>query len=194
MSLIVNTNIGSLNAQRSLASSSLELKTAMERLSSGSKINSAADDAAGFAISERMTAQIRGLNMAAKNAGDGLSMLSTIENATNDVTDMLQRLRELAVQSVNDTNSAKDREYLQSEASALISEIGRVATQTQYNGQNILDGSMSGNIQVGTESGQSVGYKINSLKADAIGSGEFVSTVQGLSFGGMHETLSLIHI
>ena len=194
MSLIVNTNIGSLNAQRSLASSSLELKTSMERLSSGSKINSAADDAAGFAISERMTAQIRGLNMAAKNAGDGLSMLSTIENATNDVTDMLQRLRELAVQSINDTNSIKDREYLQSEASALISEIGRVAAQTQYNGQNILDGSMSGNIQVGTESGQSVGYKINSLKADAIGSGEFVSTVQGLSFGGMHETIWSINI
>ena len=99
----------------------------MERLSSGSKINSAADDAAGFAISERMTAQIRGLNMAAKNAGDGLSMLSTIENSTNDVTDMLQRLRELAVQSVNDTNSVKDREYYESEASALISEISRVA-------------------------------------------------------------------
>ena len=109
MSLVVNTNIGSLDAQRSLASSSNELATAMERLSSGKKINSAADDAAGFAIAERMTAQVRGLNMATKNANDGLSMLAVIENATNDVTDMLQRMRELAVQAANDTNSATDR-------------------------------------------------------------------------------------
>ena len=106
MSLVVNTNVGSLNAQRSLAASGAELKTAMERLSSGSKINSASDDAAGFAIAERMTAQIRGLNMAAKNAQDALAMMATAENATNDVTDMLQRIRELAVQGANDTNSA----------------------------------------------------------------------------------------
>ena len=113
MSIVVNTNIGSLNAQRSLAESSRELATAMERLSSGKKINSAADDAAGFAIAERMTAQIRGLNMATKNASDGLSMIATIENATNDVTDMLHRIRELAVQAANDTNSSTDRGYLQ---------------------------------------------------------------------------------
>ena len=94
MSLVINTNVASLNAQRSLAASSGELKTAMERLSSGKQINSAADDAAGFAIAERMTAQIRGLNMATKNANDGLSMIATVENATNDVTDMLQRVRE----------------------------------------------------------------------------------------------------
>jgi flagellin len=165
MSLVVNTNVGSLNAQRSLASSSAELKTAMERLSSGSKINSAADDAAGFAISERMTAQIRGLNMAAKNAGDGLSMLSAIENATNDVTDMLQRMRELAVQAVNDTNSQQDRKYLQTEVAGLIAEIDRVASQTQYNGQNILDGTMSGKIQVGTESGQTVGFSVSGISS-----------------------------
>ena len=102
MSLVVNTNVGSLNAQRSLASSSNQLATAMERLASGKKINSAADDAAGFAIAERMTAQVRGLNMATKNANDGLSMLAVIENATNDVTDMLQRMRELAVQASNE--------------------------------------------------------------------------------------------
>jgi len=169
MSLVVNTNVGSLNAQRSLAASSAELKTAMERLSSGSKINSASDDAAGFAIAERMTAQIRGLNMAAKNAGDGLSMLSAIENATNDVTDMLQRMRELAVQAVNDTNTQQDREYLQGEVSALIAEIDRVATQTQYNGQAILDGSMSGKIQVGTEAGQTVEFSISSIKSGDLG-------------------------
>ena len=115
MSLVVNTNIGSLNAQRSLATSSSELTTAMERLSSGKKINSAADDAAGFAISERMTAQIRGLDMATKNTNDGLSMLSVIENAAGEVTDILHRIRELAVQSANDTNSYTDRQYLQKE-------------------------------------------------------------------------------
>ena len=169
MGLVVNTNVGSLNAQRSLAASSAELKTAMERLSSGSKINSASDDAAGFAIAERMTAQIRGLNMAAKNAGDGLSMLSAIENATNDVTDMLQRMRELAVQAVNDTNTQQDREYLQGEVSALIAEIDRVATQTQYNGQAILDGSMSGKIQVGTEAGQTIDYQIASISKEDLG-------------------------
>ena len=139
MSLIVNTNVGSLNAQRSLAASGAELKTAMERLSSGKKINSAADDAAGFAIAERMTAQIRGLNMATKNTNDGLSMLAVIENATNDVTDMLHRMRELAVQAVNDTNSLDDRQFLQKEVSALIDEIDRVATQTRYNTQLVLN-------------------------------------------------------
>jgi flagellin len=169
MSLVVNTNVGSLNAQRSLAASGAELKTAMERLSSGSKINSASDDAAGFAIAERMTAQIRGLNMAAKNAGDGLSMLSAIENATNDVTDMLQRMRELAVQAVNDTNTAQDRTYLQGEVTALLAEINRVATQTQYNGENILDGSRAGHIQVGTEAGQTVHFSISSIEAANLG-------------------------
>jgi len=172
MSLVVNTNVGSLNAQRSLAASGAELKTAMERLSSGSKINSASDDAAGFAIAERMTAQIRGLNMAAKNAGDGLSMLSAIENATNDVTDMLQRMRELAVQAVNDTNTDQDREYLQDEVDGLLAEIDRVATQTQYNGTNILDGSMDGKIQVGTEAGQTVSFDIQSIKTSDLSQGD----------------------
>ena len=179
MSLVVNTNVGSLNAQRSLAASGAELKTAMERLSSGSKINSASDDAAGFAIAERMTAQIRGLNMAAKNAGDGLSMLSAIENATNDVTDMLQRMRELAVQAVNDTNTQQDREYLQGEVSALVAEIDRVATQTQYNGQAILDGSMNGQIQVGTEAGQTVDYQIDSIRKWDVGDITIQANYQG---------------
>ena len=161
MSLVVNTNVGSLNAQRSLAASGAELKTAMERLSSGKKINSAADDAAGFAIAERMTAQIRGLNMATKNANDGLSMLAVIENATNDVTDMLHRMRELAVQAVNDTNGQVDREFLQEEVNQLLQEIDRVATQTKYNGQTVLDGSLQNkSIQVGTEAGQTVSFSV----------------------------------
>jgi flagellin len=169
MSIVVNTNVGSLNAQRSLAESGRELATAMERLSSGKKINSAADDAAGFAIAERMTAQVRGLNMATKNANDGLAMLATIENATNDVTDMLQRVRELAVQAANDTNSATDRGYLQKEVDSLLNEINRVASQTVYNDQNVLDGTRSGTIQVGTDAGQTVAFSISAIDTDTLG-------------------------
>ena len=169
MSIVVNTNIGSLNAQRSLAESSRELSTAMERLSSGKKINSAADDAAGFAIAERMTAQVRGLNMATKNANDGLAMLATIENATNDVTDMLQRVRELAVQASNDTNSSTDRGYLQKEVDSLLNEINRVASQTVYNDQVVLDGTRTGQLQVGTDNGQNITFNIKSIDTDTLG-------------------------
>ena len=174
MSLVINTNVASLNAQRSLAASGAELKTAMERLSSGKKINSAADDAAGFAIAERMTAQIRGLNMATKNATDGLSMIAAVENATNDVTDMLHRIRELAVQAANDTNSSTDRGYLQKEVDSLLNEINRVASQTVYNGAEVLDGSRSGTsnaqqIQVGTDSGQSISFEIDAIDTETLG-------------------------
>ena len=134
MSLVVNTDVASMNAQRSLMHSGRELQTAMERLSTGKKINSAADDAAGFAIAESMTAQIRGLSMAAKNASDALGLLKVVENATNDVTDMLQRIRELAVQAQSGTNSTGDVANLQQEANALIDEIGRVSEDTKYNG------------------------------------------------------------
>mgnify|MGYP003324289485 CR=1 FL=1 len=119
MSFVVNTNIGAMNAQRSLHASSRELSTAMERLSTGVKINSAADDAAGFAIAERMTTQVRGLNTAVKLANDGLAMASIVENATNDVTDILQRMRELAIQASNGTNSESDRAFLQTELNSL---------------------------------------------------------------------------
>jgi flagellin len=169
MPMVVNTNQGSLSAQRSLAASGVELKQAMERLSSGKKINSAADDAAGFAIAERMTAQIRGLNMATKNANDGLSMLATVENATNDVTDMLQRIRELAVQAANDTNSVKDRGFLQTEVNSLLQEINRVATQTIYNNKPVLDGDLQGHFQVGTEKGQTIEFNIKSIDTDELG-------------------------
>jgi flagellin len=169
MAMVINTNTASINAQRSLASSQSELQLAMERLSSGKRINSASDDAAGFAIAERMTAQIRGLNMAAKNAQDGLAMMATAENATNDVTDMLQRLRELAVQGANDTNSAKDREYLQDEVDALLTEINRVSTQTRYNNLILLDGQRKGTIQVGTEASQTVAFDIKTIDTDYLG-------------------------
>ncbi len=198
MSLVINTNVASLNAQRSLSASGAELKTAMERLSSGKQINSASDDAAGFAIAERMTAQIRGLNMAAKNAGDGLSMLSTIENATNDITDMLQRVRELAVQAVNDTNSSEDRGYLQTEVTQLVAEIDRVATDTQYNGRNVFvdfigSGSgesavAGGKIQVGTEANQTIDFTIDSVSSNALG----VNSIDVSTGAGATSALSLV--
>ena len=198
MSLVINTNVASLNAQRSLAASGAELRTAMERLSSGKQINSASDDAAGFAIAERMTAQIRGLNMAAKNAGDGLSMLSTIENATNDVTDMLQRVRELAVQAVNDTNSSEDRGYLQTEVTQLVAEIDRVASDTQYNGRNVFvdfvgSGSgesavAGGKIQVGTEANQTIDFTIDSISISTLG----VNSIDVSSGAGATSALSLV--
>jgi flagellin len=188
MSLVVNTNIGSLNAQRSLASSGEELQTAMERLSSGKKINSAADDAAGFAIAERMTAQVRGLNMATKNVNDGLSMLAVIENATNDVTDMLQRMRELAVQAANDTNSSTDRQYLQSEVAALIEEIDRVASQTRYNGERVLDGSLqNASLQVGTDQGQNVSFSVSNISTSSIGA---LNTLEAINYHAPYDSVT----
>jgi flagellin len=159
----------------------------MERLSSGKKINSAADDAAGFAIAERMTAQIRGLNMATKNANDGLAMLSTIENATNDVTDMLQRVRELAVQASNDTNSTTDRQYLQKEVDSLLNEINRVSSQTVYNDKTVLNGGLSGQLQVGTDNGQNIAFSIKAIDTDTLGltGSSAVKAVDTITYGAL---------
>jgi len=195
MSLTVYTNVASLSAQRSLATSGAELKTAMERLSSGKKINSAADDAAGFAIAERMTAQIRGLNMATKNANDGLSMLAVIENATNDVTDMLHRMRELAIQATNDTNGDADRIFLQKEVAQLIEEIDRVADKTTYNDQVVLNGDFTGkSIQVGTKSGDVVTFSIDDINTSAIGtsSGTQIKAITVSSASGAEAALQVI--
>jgi flagellin len=177
MSLVVNTNVSSMNAQRSLMASGRELQTAMERLSSGKKINSAADDAAGFAIAESMTAQIRGLSMAAKNANDGLGLLKVIENATNDVTDILQRVRELAVQAASDTNSASDISNLQLEADSLIAEIDRISSDTTYNGVAYLGSGAKStdadpiNIQVGYNDGDVVSFKTYNISTSGTLSG-----------------------
>ena len=163
MSLVINTNVASLGAQRAITSSGAELASAMERLSTGKKINSAADDAAGFAIAERMTAQIRGLNMATKNANDGISMLDTAENAASDVTDMLQRMRELAVQAANDVNGVQDRTYLKAELDALVAEIGRVGSDTEFNNTKVFDGNLKGNIQVGADADQVIAFDIKKI-------------------------------
>ncbi len=169
MSLTINTNVASLNAQRNLGASQADLNTAMQRLSSGLRINSAKDDAAGLAISDRMTAQVRGLNQAARNANDGISLAQTAEGALQESTNLLQRMRELAVQSANDTNSESDRASLNDELNQLKAEMDRIAQTTEFNGTNLLDGSMSGEgneatFQVGANAGenQKISFGIDS--------------------------------
>ena len=157
MAATINTNLASINAQRNLALSGQSLNTTMQRLSSGLRVNSAKDDAAGLAISERMNTQVKGLTVASRNANDGISLAQTAEGALGKVGDMLQRMRELAVQAGNATNSKSDREALQAEVSQLSAEIDRVAKQTNFNGTKILDGSFAGAVfQVGANSGDNI--------------------------------------
>ncbi len=172
MPQVINTNIASLTAQRNLNSSQSELNTSLQRLSSGLRINSAKDDAAGLAISERFTSQIRGLNQAARNANDGISLAQTAEGALSEIGNNLQRIRELAVQSANATNSASDRASLQAEASQLTAEITRVANQTQFNGTNLLNGSFTNqSFQVGANANQTIDIsEIADARASALGS------------------------
>ncbi|WP_440224687.1 flagellin domain-containing protein [Dokdonella sp. MW10] len=178
MALTINTNINSLNAQRNLNSSQSAMSTAMERLSSGLRINSAKDDAAGLAIANRFTTQVRGLNQAVRNANDGISLAQTTESALAEVTNNLQRIRELAVQSSNATNSDDDRIALNAEVIQRLAEIDRIATQTSFNGVNTLDGTAgTGGVltfQVGANSGQTIdvdlgaGVETATLAIDAI--------------------------
>ena len=175
MALVVNTNIASLQSQYSLSQSRSALEQAMERLSSGSRINSAGDDAAGLSISTRMDSQIRGLEAAISNANDGISLLQTAEGAMEEITSMLQRMRELAVQSSNGVNNASDREALNAEAQQLLSEIDRVVGNTTFNNQAILDGSMRTQLQIGAEAGQSLAVNLGNLSTYALG-GNVAST------------------
>jgi flagellin len=171
MAMTINTNIAALNAQRNLGKTQGMLDKSLQRLSSGLRINSARDDAAGLAISTRMGAQIRGLNQAVRNANDGISLAQTAEGAMQESTNILQRMRELAVQSANDTNSSTDRANLQKEVSQLQAELGRIATQTSFNGQNILDGSLTAaKFHVGAFADQSISVSIGDASATSIGS------------------------
>ena len=170
MALVINTNVSSLTSQRALAESKGELNTAMERLSTGLKINAASDDAAGLAMTQRMTAQVRGLSMAVKNANDGIAMTKSVEGAIGEVSDMLQRMRELAIQAANGTNSSADRTFLQNEVNLLIQEITRVSTNTRYNGELILDGTfLNKQLQVGIEEGEVITMSVESIAAENIG-------------------------
>ncbi|MDQ7989673.1 MAG: flagellin [Candidatus Dactylopiibacterium sp.] len=178
MALTINTNVASLNAQRNLNTSQGSLATSLQRLSSGLRINSARDDAAGLAISERMSTQIRGVTQAARNANDGISLAQTAEGAMGELASNLQRIRELSVQSSNATNSESDRNALNAEVQQLIGEIDRVANQTSFNGTKLLDGSFTGALfQVGADAGQTIG--INSIvdaNVDVLGRAQFAAT------------------
>jgi flagellin len=157
MALVINTNVMSLNAQRNLSTSGSQLATSLQRLSSGLRINSAKDDAAGLAISSRMTTQINGLNQAVRNANDGISLAQTTESALQEVTNNLQRIRELAVQSANATNSDSDRAALDQEVQQRLAEVNRIATQTSFNGRKVLDGSFgNATFQVGANVGETI--------------------------------------
>jgi flagellin len=177
---VINTNLKSLQAQDALNINNRNLSTAMQRLSTGSRINSAADDAAGLSIATRMDAQVRGLNMAIKNANDTISVTQTAEGAIDEVTNILQRMRELAVQSASDTNSAEDRTNLNQEVEQLSSEIDRIATTTQFNNMNILDGSFAGKVfQIGANAGQTLQMSIGSMKSNVLGVAAVTTTTMG---------------
>lgn len=195
MPQIINTNIASLNSQRSLNGSQNALNTALQRLSSGLRINSAKDDAAGLAISERMTSQIRGLNQAARNANDGISLAQTAEGALTEIGNNLQRIRELAVQSANATNSASDRAALQAEVAQLAAEIDRVATQTDFNGTKLLDGSFTAQaFQVGANAGQTINIdQITSARSSALGKG-IGFTLQNQAIGTVTATATTLSL
>lgn len=170
MAQVVNTNVMSLNAQRQLNKSQSMSNEAMERLSSGLRINSAKDDAAGLAISTGMNSQISGINQAVRNANDGISMAQTAEGSMDEMTNILQRMRELAVQSANDTNSAENRAAIQEEVDQLHSELDRIASTTEFNGTKLLDGSNdSTTLQIGANSGQSLTFSIDAVTTNDLG-------------------------
>ncbi len=177
MAQVINTNTMSLNAQRNLSTSGSSLATTIQRLSSGSRINSAKDDAAGLAISERFGTQIRGTDVAIRNANDGISLAQVAEGSLSEIGNNLQRIRELSVQSSNATNSSSDRKALQAEVTQLVSEIDRVAKQSDFNGTKLLDGSFSSQLfQVGANAGQAIAIdKVVNAKTDSLGSAAFSS-------------------
>jgi len=177
MPQVIATNLASLTSQRNLNSSQASLSTALQRLSSGLRINSARDDAAGLAISQRLTAQINGLNQAVRNANDGISLAQTAEGALQESGNILQRIRELSIQSANDSNSATDRRALQAEVSQLTSELNRIANTTTFNGKKILDGSFAGQkFQVGADANQTIDVTVGDARATALGNYSYSSS------------------
>ena len=179
MALTVNTNVASLNAQRNLLGSQNILNRSLQRLSSGLRINSAKDDAAGLAISDRMNAQIRGMNQAVRNANDGISLSQTAEGALQETTNILQRMRELSVQSANDSNTGSDRASIQKEVSQLQSELNRIANTTAFNGRLLLDGSFgSAKFHVGADANQTINLTVGDSRGTSIGSNRLVGGEQ----------------
>src|SRR6187402_2631960 len=179
MALVINSNVPSLNSQRQLVGSGAALDRASERLSSGLRINSAKDDAAGLAISNRMTSQVRGLDQAVRNANDGVSMIQTAEGALQESTNILQRMRELAVQSSNGIYNDADRQTLNAETKQLKAELDRIAETTSFNGKALLDGSLgTTKLQVGSQANQTIDVTIGSFSANSLGgsSGDLVGS------------------
>ncbi|TBV00128.1 flagellin [Stutzerimonas kirkiae] len=186
MALTVNTNIAALNTQKNLNKASDSLSTTMQRLSSGLKINSAKDDAAGLQISNRLTSQINGLTVATKNANDGISIAQTAEGAMQESTNILQRMRELALQSANGSNSAEDRASLQSEYAALTSELTRIAETTTFGGRNLLDGSFgTTSFQVGSNANETINVTLGNISATNVGSQQVKSETIAPSTSGV---------
>ncbi|MDD0811824.1 flagellin [Curvibacter sp. RS43] len=183
MAMTINTNVNSLSAQRNAATSQSSLSTSIQRLSSGLRVNSAKDDAAGLAIASRMDSQARGMTVAIRNANDGISMLQTAESGMQTVSDMLQRMRELAVQATNATNTSSDNASLNQEYSQLAAEIGRTISAVQFNGTSVLTTTASYDFQVGANSGQTITVASGTLNLDQAGN---VSAV----FGGTTSALT----
>ncbi|MDM5086627.1 flagellin [Aeromonas rivipollensis] len=184
MSLYINTNVSSLNAQRNMMNSTKSLDTSYTRLASGLRINSAKDDAAGLQISNRLTSQVNGLDQGNRNANDGISLAQTAEGAMDEVTGMLQRMRTLAQQSANGSNSAKDREALQKEVDQLGAEVNRISTATTFAGTKLLDGSFGGTFQVGADANQTISFSLSqadgfSISGIAAAAGTTIDVVSG---------------
>ncbi len=197
MAITINTNVQSLNAQRNLSKSQSSLANSMQRLSSGLRINSAKDDAAGLAISDRMSAQIKGMNQAVRNSNDAISFAQTAEGALGEMTNILQRMRELSVQSANGTNSTDDRTALNSEFGELSSELDRIVDTTKFNGQNLLDGTYSGAkaavFQVGANAGEKISVAIGNMDTGALsGGGTTISAANIASAGGASTAIAAI--
>ena len=191
MSLYVNTNVSAINAQRQLFDVSNALSTSFERLSSGFRINRASDDAAGLQITDRMTSQIQGLNQVVRNANDAISLTQTAEGALSETTTALQRIRQLAVQSQNGINSSADRVALQQEVTALVAELSRISTDTQFGGLDILTGGYSANFLVGANGGQTI--SVNLSRSGGFGaSGLGVGTVSVSSFAAATSALTAV--
>ncbi|MGI1970981.1 flagellin, partial [Shewanella baltica] len=170
MAISVNTNVTSMKAQNQLNGANSKLSTSMERLSSGLRINSAKDDAAGLQIANRLTSQINGLGVATRNANDGISMAQTAEGAMQESTNILQRMRDLSLQSANGSNSSDDRKSLQKEISSLQSELTRIADTTSFGGQKLLDGSFgSKSFQIGSNANETINLSLSNVKASALG-------------------------
>ena len=189
--MVVQHNLSAMNTSRQLNSVTSSLSKSTEKLSSGYRINRAADDAAGLSISEKMRSQIRGLNKASDKAQDGISLIQVAEGALNETHSILQRMNELATQAANDTNTSSDRKAIQQEVDQLTSEIDRIRSTTQFNTQNLLDGSFSKkNLQIGSLSGQSISISVSNMNATSLG----VNGLKVSSFSGAGEAMSKIQV